>query len=207
VRWLHSVYGCCHLDLCADNVILQNADFETQRDGSLSVSRHIEVKLIDFGVAQLFARSDFSCFKSQLNIDNGAYVAPEVFDGAVYDARKADLWALGILMFRLVTNAAPFLAEDIWDSERNGYAALKDGVFSKWLRANDSVPLLRKSKNAISLIVSLLQFDAEQRPLASHAVQAKWFSAYWKANGAKLASKMKEDSARLRAQNIKKGGK
>jgi len=178
VNYLHSVFGCCHLDLCADNVLLENVCPDNV------VSPKINVKFIDFGAAEWFSNStSFSCTKSQINIENGAYVAPEVFDGAMYDARKADSWSLGILMYRLVTNDVPFLAEDIWDDARNGYAALKNGAipFAKWLRAKNLVPMM--SKKAIALLVSLLHFDADRRPLAIQTMKAQWFSAYWEANG------------------------
>jgi len=138
------------------------------------VASDIKVKFVDFGAAERFdlvREQSFSCSKSQITIDNGAYVAPEVMNGAVYDARKADSWALGILMFRLLTDAVPFEVADIFN-ESNGYAALKNDEFAQWLRNSALVPPL--ARNASTLLVSLLQFDADLRPLAFEAVRAAY---------------------------------
>lgn len=195
LHWLQGVYGCCHLDICVDNVMIENAEFEQQRDGSYVASQRLKVRLIDFGVAELFSGGSFACFKDRLSVEHGAYVAPEVFCNQVYDARKADAWSLGMILYRLVTNAAPFLAEDIWDEAQNGYAALKAGRLGKWMRMNNLMPLF--GKNAAALLESLLQFDQDRRPLAGQAMRAKWFKSYWQRYGALIAQQMARDAARL----------
>jgi len=194
LHWLHRVYDCCHLDICVDNVMIENAQFEGH-----TFSQRLKVKLIDFGVAEKFRTNSFACFKDRLSVEHGAYVAPEVMENATYDARKADAWSLGIIFYRLVTNSMPFLAEDIWQAQ-NGYAALKAGRFGKWLRMNHLTPLFGKS--AAALLESLLQFDEARRPLCGEAMQAKWFKSYWERYGMQIATQMARDAARLRGSDV-----
>merc|ERR1719499_1524921 len=56
IRWLHDVYHCCHLDLVLENVMIENAEFipKDENSGTMSVSTTLSVKLIDFGVAEIF---------------------------------------------------------------------------------------------------------------------------------------------------------
>jgi len=205
VHWLHTVYGCCHLDLCVDNIIIEKGEFEQQRDGSVTAPQQLKVKLVDFGVAELFpfqdsaSSSSFACFKDRLSVEHGAYVAPEVMDNAVYDARKADAWSLGIILYRLVTNSVPFVAEDIWQTH-NGYAAIKKGCFAQWLREEHLLPLF--GKKAAALLESLLHFDEARRPLCGEAMRAKWFTSYWQRYGGHIAVQMARDAARLRGPEL-----
>ncbi|KAG5634958.1 hypothetical protein DXG03_005599 [Asterophora parasitica] len=45
------------------------------------------------------------------------YMAPEMFDGRVQDA-KVDMWALGVCFYMLLTGNLPFCGQDHWDTVR-----------------------------------------------------------------------------------------
>eukprot|EP01084_Bolivina_argentea_P096427 173369_1 len=53
IRWLHGVVQSVHLDICCDNIMLQNFEY-TQSDDGLICNEEISIKLIDFGVSELF---------------------------------------------------------------------------------------------------------------------------------------------------------
>jgi len=197
MRWLHDVYACCHLDLCLENIMVENAVFEQQRDGSYKASQRLNLKLCDFGVAELFDKKVFRCIKGGLTVDNEPYVAPKVFDNDIYDARKADAWAMGIILFRLMTNTAPYLAEDIWDDPQNGYAAIKEGKLCKFLKMNH----VKMSSAASKLLCSLLSFDEDARPFAKSVIRAKWFKAYYERYGAQIERNMRSDAKLLKQQS------
>eukprot|EP01084_Bolivina_argentea_P312938 541827_1 len=77
VEWLH-VMRCAHLDLCMENIMLQNASFIMQNNGELIINPKIGVKLVDFGVAELFDinmnhNKEFLCDKQGLSIVNELY--------------------------------------------------------------------------------------------------------------------------------------
>lgn len=61
------------------------------------------VKLMDFGVARLH---DASRTRTEVMLGTPAYMAPEQLSGAAADARS-DLYALGVLLFELLTGRRP----------------------------------------------------------------------------------------------------
>ena len=81
-----------HRDLAPDNVILTF-------DGT--------VKLVDFGIAT--AASRVSHTQSGMLKGKPPYMAPEQVLGEAVDAR-ADLFGLGVLLYRMVMGSHPFLA-------------------------------------------------------------------------------------------------
>lgn len=89
INYLH-LMNVSHRDLKLDNILINE-------DGKL--------KLIDFG---------FAVYRQDRNdlIDNfcgtPTYMAPEIIKRDPYDPHKADIWALGVLLFRMITNRYPF---------------------------------------------------------------------------------------------------
>ncbi|CAD8155245.1 unnamed protein product [Paramecium octaurelia] len=84
VKYLHS-RNIYHRDLKADNIMIINN----------------QVKLIDFGLAS----------ENQLCQDycgTPAYMAPEIFQKKPYDGKKADIWALGVLLYQILCGKVPF---------------------------------------------------------------------------------------------------
>jgi serine/threonine protein kinase len=82
--------GIVHRDIKPGNVVLT-------RDG--------EVKILDFGIAKLNREQDIT--RSGMVVGTLYYLAPEQFGGGDIDAR-ADVWALGVLLFECLTGQLPF---------------------------------------------------------------------------------------------------
>jgi hypothetical protein len=65
------------------------------------------VKVLDFGLAKI---RDISLTKSHATLGTIGYVAPEQISNRPVDART-DLWAIGVMLYEMVTGSAPFRGE------------------------------------------------------------------------------------------------
>ena len=66
------------------------------------------VKIVDFGIAKLLGQTGPT--KTGTTIGTIGYMAPEQCDGSVIDHR-ADLWALGVVLYEMLAGRAPFSAD------------------------------------------------------------------------------------------------
>lgn len=120
------------------------------------------IKLIDFGLATIY---DPNCKPTQ-KCGTLVTVAPEVFRNPDYD-QKVDCWALGVILFELLSNELPFFDKDA--------KKFKEQILNKKL-VLESYPALRHvSKDGKDLITKLLQRDPRKRITAQEALNHPWF--------------------------------
>lgn len=83
------------------------------------------LKITDFGCAEQFRRlsedDDFRCIGLRGSLP---YIAPEAFTLLPFDARAADMWALGIIYFAMISGTQP------WRMARSD-----DPLYTKYLKA------------------------------------------------------------------------
>lgn len=65
-------------------------------------------KLIDFGIAKLTADGEVPITSTHATLGTPIYMAPEQLDGSARCDHRADLYAAGTMMFRLLTGKQPF---------------------------------------------------------------------------------------------------
>ena len=92
-----------HRDLKPDNVFLTNVR-----------SSYIVVKLLDFGIAKLVTATGISKTTTGEMIGTPGYLSPEQARGRNVDYRT-DIYALGCMMYEVVTGRIPFIAESAMD--------------------------------------------------------------------------------------------
>lgn len=150
--------GIVHRDLKPSNVLLT-----LENDSTL-------VKLIDFGVAKLLGEDAFTT--DGATVGSIAYAAPEqIVDASKVDAR-ADLYAVGTIVYRAITGRMPFA-----DKSLPGLLALK--------RDFEAPPLeiapARYPAVLTQFVASLLARDPERRPESASDALTVWRSiGSWK---------------------------
>jgi serine/threonine protein kinase/regulator of sirC expression with transglutaminase-like and TPR domain len=117
------------------------------------------VKVLDFGLAK---PRDLSLTAPRAVMGTVAYMAPEQIRGVAADAR-ADVWALGVVLYEMLTGRRPF------DGEADisiAHAIVHDEpVLPSTLRA-DVPPAVER------VVCALLEKERERRPPTSAAVEA-----------------------------------
>ena len=91
VAYLHTK-NVVHRDLKLDNIL---------------VDENNGVKLIDFG----FSVSASAEHKLQLFCGTPHYMDPDIVKKKEYNGHAADVWALGVILFIILTGKLPFFAE------------------------------------------------------------------------------------------------
>ncbi|MCK6593149.1 MAG: protein kinase, partial [Polyangiaceae bacterium] len=96
--------GIIHRDLKPPNVYLHK---EPDGEG-------LTVKVLDFGVSKILASHDGSKTETGSAIGSPAYMSPEQAKGDRYVDHRTDIWALGVLLFEMLTGRRPFLGETMF---------------------------------------------------------------------------------------------
>ncbi|RTG88632.1 serine/threonine-protein kinase NIM1 [Schistosoma bovis] len=136
--------GVVHRDLKAENVFIVS---------------NMYVKLGDFGFSKCVAPD------AALTTFCGSppYAAPELFVADSYTGPAVDLWALGVLLFYMVTGSLPFKADSLHKIKR------------LILSGDYRIPAY-VSNDCQTLISGLLVTNVERRYTVSQAKSSKWFS-------------------------------
>jgi len=130
VAWMHE-HRFCHRDLSLENVLL---------------TKEGVVKIIDFGVSKQYGEENENFITQPGFVGKQGYCSPEVYNLNEYDGRANDIWALGVILFMLVTGSPPYQVSMYSDP---GFKLLMEGklqvmVVDMWKRyvEVDAVDLL-----------------------------------------------------------------
>jgi serine/threonine protein kinase len=157
--YIHSL-GIVHRDLKLENLMLS-------RKGSITEG----LKIVDFGLARFNAP-----FDEDDMCGTPLYVAPEVVGapgpggtkGAAAVTIAVDTWAAGVILYMLLSGAAPFMHSD----DDMLFSMIRKGVLSFADRAWAPV-----SDGAKALIAALVVVKPEGRLTADAARHHAWFGA------------------------------
>ncbi|CEG40461.1 camk protein kinase [Plasmopara halstedii] len=136
VQFLHA-NGFAHRDLSLENVLVSDDD---------------QCHVCDFGLAAS------TITPSHETVGKLFYMAPEVLEGVQYDATKADVWSLGVMLFIMLIGAPPVETASLSDARyrlitNKGIRKLID----RW-GLTDDLPVA-----AVDLISKMLEVDPQQR--------------------------------------------
>ncbi len=89
--------GIVHRDLKPDNLFLQ------ARRGAAPI-----VKVLDFGLAKIRTQIDAAQTETELVFGTPKYMAPEQLKSTANAGPEADIWALGAILYQMLTGRRPF---------------------------------------------------------------------------------------------------
>jgi serine/threonine-protein kinase len=151
--------GVVHRDLKPDNIFIV-------RDPSAPGA--IRVKILDFGIAKLLGDPHGEKPKSKTKggaiLGTPAYMAPEQCRGGAEIDARADLYAIGCILFEMLTGRPPFVAE-------GGGETMAMHIYEPPPRLHQLAPNLPVELDA--LISKLLtKTPADRTPSAAYALAA-----------------------------------
>ena len=185
--------------------MLKNGNFIENEDGSISINGAISAKLCDFGVAEIFKPKNeddnraFRCIKTGSVLGEIQYQSPRIIDEEVYDARGADNYALGCMLFQCIFGQSLF--DKISDKPGSGYWSIINNKLNQYILVNN----LTKFVNGKILILlnGLLDKNEIKRFNTFEILQTKWFKSYFKRYQQKLKSKSEHQKKKLEKQKNK----
>jgi len=157
VRYLHEL-NITHRDLKLENLLLDKRFF---------------LKLCDFG----FVKGECARSMSQTYCGSKSYAAPEILKGEPYDPKKADMWAIGVILYIFVTGKMPF------DESRGNSGVLEEQkkLEFPWQKYKKVTPEEK------SLVLKLFTNDFQIRPDINRVMRTKWME-----NASSIESKLGE---------------
>ena len=160
--YLHT-QGTIHCDIKPENIIYDR-------------STH-KVYLLDFGSAKKFGASSQCITGGTIG-----YFAPEVIQTASGTSAASDVWAMGVLLFTLLSRHPPFFSDTKYREDDH----LMESAPFWFFNNEDSVDLRREiaegfvdvdhlSSQAGDLLQSMLEVDPQRRITAKQALTHPWF--------------------------------
>lgn len=155
VMYLHE-HDITHRDLKPENILL------------MSTADQCRIKITDFGMSRLVGEQSFM----QTIAGTPSYLAPEIIQHSRRQSagytKLVDLWSLGVVLYVCLVAYPPFsrqrpdTTEDVEEQIVKGNYNFRTG---NWLKV---------SKQAVSLVKSLMQVDPSRRLTSSQAMAHTW---------------------------------
>jgi serine/threonine protein kinase len=135
-----------HRDLKPENILIDSA-------------RLLRIKIADFGLSGHIRENELTGTMSR----SPCYVAPEVLSGSSYDARKSDLWSVGVILYTMAVGNIPWVKGPI------------SQMFAQIRKADFKTPTYL-SDQCRDLIRRFLTVDVEKRITIHEALSHPWLA-------------------------------
>ena len=129
-----------------------------------------QIKLSDFGFAKKFVDG----IPLTARCGSEEYTAPEIILGSPYDGRKVDVWALGVILFALLTGELPFNIEP-GEKPKSMYHRIARGEFKFPGDRKDKPETARRvATDAKDLIRCMIKQNASKRYFPADVLKHPW---------------------------------
>ena len=147
--------GVVHRDLKPDNIFLAKFDAVGE-----------VVKVLDFGLAKLLDRAatgEEQLTDHNLRLGTPRYMAPEQALGIQPIDSRCDVYALGLLLFEMLAQRAPFVGDD-------GMEVLAQRLRREAPRLSQVAPQKNFGPQMDELLANMLKRDRDQRPQDANVI-------------------------------------
>ncbi|KAJ3163163.1 hypothetical protein HDU86_002332 [Geranomyces michiganensis] len=124
------------------------------KDENIVIDQDLDVKLIDFGNAAYIPRDQSDYFDRFYGTMHCA--SPEILRGERYRGPEVDVWAMGVLLYTLAFNRAPF----------RGAREIAEGRWAK--------PRYERSEGLMQVLRMCLDTDAKTRATVQDVLMSEW---------------------------------
>ena len=125
------------------------------KSGNVFLTKSGLIKLGDFGIAKGFKNT---WEKAKTKVGTPYYLSPEIINSKPYDS-KSDIWALGVLLYEMMTFKMPFNANSL------------PSLSLKIIKGYYPSPPTSYSKDLIDLVNKCLTLDPKNRPSAENILK------------------------------------
>ena len=141
MNYLHKNY-MAHRDIKLENILM---------------TRDYEIKIIDFGFGMYNPENKLQSFFC----GTPNYMPPEIAFKKPYVGQKADLWSLGVLVYKMYCADFPFKGKN----EKELYKAIKKG---KFVMASYTPDYIKK------IIIGMIDLDPNKRLSCENVLRSSW---------------------------------
>ena len=169
--------GVCHRDLCLENLVLD----ENQNIHIIDFGLCLRIPFADPSNRQLVSDVGSNTYrrliKAQGQCGSWKYMAPEVcMRSESFDGFAIDLWAAGIVLFKLLVGREPFAMPDLVDC--NFCTISKRGDLTGFLSSQG----ITLTKNVVDLLQNMMWSDPAKRLTLAEIVNHPWVRGNGKAS-------------------------
>lgn len=95
------------VEYCHDFATVMHRDIKPE---NILIDENNHLKLADFGVSQMIENGDDTL---TTKAGTSFYFAPELCKGIKFQGKPADIWACGVVLYKMITNKKPYEQNDM----------------------------------------------------------------------------------------------
>lgn len=156
-QMMNAVNYCTTKKICHKDLKPENFMFASKDPGAT-------LKLIDFGLSQIFEDPKIGNIKMKAKVGTPYYIAPEVIKGE-YD-EKCDVWSMGVILYVLICGAPPFYGP-------NDFAILE---MVKKMRFEFDLPIWNSISAECKDLVSKMLSPVDKRLTSQQVLDHPWIA-------------------------------
>ena len=159
VDFMHN-HNVCHFDISLENIVINDAKIVINKNSESNQkicieSKGIQIKLIDFGLAELFEDD----FKTNKHCGKLSYFSPEIqANASIFEARSNDIWCCGIVLFAMIFDGFPWQRAN--ESDNNFRCVVVNNDIDKLIEAYAKMDYV--NQDLLDLFQGFFQYESKR---------------------------------------------